>query len=80
MFPAGEAIARLSRAGFVCPVVTVQSRIAKGLFSAEEFLGWFRDFAKLLHNYGAEIEPVVHTASANLVVQEAKHVVVHDRP
>ena len=30
---AGEAIARLSRADYVCPVVTVQSRITKGLFS-----------------------------------------------
>jgi len=31
-----EAIARLSSAGFVCPVVTVQSRIAKGLWSLSE--------------------------------------------
>jgi D-glycero-D-manno-heptose 1,7-bisphosphate phosphatase len=27
---AAEAIARLTAAGYVCPVVTVQSRIAKG--------------------------------------------------
>jgi len=33
-----EAVARLTRAGFVCPVITVQSRIAKGLFSLEDFL------------------------------------------
>jgi len=39
-----SAVARLSNAGFVCPVVTVQSRIAKGLFSMDEFLDWFRGF------------------------------------
>ena len=49
------AVARLSRAGFVCPVVTIQSRIAKGLFSAEEFRVWFQEFARLLHGCGAEI-------------------------
>jgi histidinol phosphatase-like enzyme len=32
-----EAVARLSAADFVCPVVTVQSRFAKGLFSLPEF-------------------------------------------
>ena len=32
-----EAVARLSSAGFVCPVVTIQSRIAKGLWSLSEF-------------------------------------------
>ena len=52
---AGEAIARLSRAEYVCPVVTVQSRIAKGLFSEGEFRDWFVDFAKLLASFGAVI-------------------------
>ncbi len=33
-----EAIARLSAAGFICPVVTVQSRIAKGLFTMTDFM------------------------------------------
>jgi histidinol-phosphate phosphatase family protein len=51
----GQAIARLSRAGFLCPVVTIQSRIAKGLFSMEEFQRWFRDFAAGLRMCGAEI-------------------------
>lgn len=50
-----QALARLSRAGFICPVVTVQSRIAKGLFSEEEFRAWFDNFASLLHGRGAEI-------------------------
>lgn len=38
------AIQRLLDAGFLCPVVTVQSRIEKGLFTASEFRGWFADF------------------------------------
>ena len=37
-----EAVARLIAAGFVCPVVTVQSRIAKGLFSSAVFETWFQ--------------------------------------
>ncbi len=40
-----DGIARLSAAGFVCPVVTVQSRIAKGLWSLPEFERWFASFA-----------------------------------
>jgi len=51
----GQAIARLSRAGFLCPVVTIQSRIAKGLFSMEEFHRWFLDFSAGLRTCGAEI-------------------------
>ena len=38
------AIARLLASGFVCPVVTVQSRIEKGLFTEAEFRDWFADF------------------------------------
>lgn len=38
------AIRRLLEAGFICPVVTVQSRIEKGLFSQSEFRAWFADF------------------------------------
>lgn len=50
-----KAIARLSAAGFLCPVVTVQSRINKGVFSLEEFQNWFRAFAASLRNRGANI-------------------------
>jgi D-glycero-D-manno-heptose 1,7-bisphosphate phosphatase len=50
---AAEAVARLSAAGFVCPVVTVQSRIAKGLFSLVEFEAWFAQFAAGLRLQGA---------------------------
>lgn len=48
-----EAIARLSSAGFVCPVVTIQSRIAKGLWSLSEFEMWFASFAAELRLQGA---------------------------
>ena len=38
------AIMRLLAAGFLCPIVTVQARIEKGLFSESEFRAWFADF------------------------------------
>ena len=38
------AITRLLALGFVCPVVTVQSRIEKGLFTEAAFRAWFADF------------------------------------
>jgi len=50
-----EAVARLTAAGFVCPVVTVQSRIAKGLFSSADFETWFASFAVDLRAYGAHV-------------------------
>src|SRR3954451_13428729 len=50
-----DAVARLTRAGFVCPVVTVQSRIAKGLFTAVDFLDWFANFAAAARQQGAEL-------------------------
>jgi D-glycero-D-manno-heptose 1,7-bisphosphate phosphatase len=50
-----EAVARLSRSAFLCPVVTVQSRISKGYFSADEFLQWFNAFSTNLRSCGAEV-------------------------
>lgn len=41
---ADTAITRLLAAGFLCPVVTVQSRIEKGLFTETEFRAWFTRF------------------------------------
>jgi D-glycero-D-manno-heptose 1,7-bisphosphate phosphatase len=38
------AVRRLLAAGFVCPVVTIQARIEKGLFSGQDFRVWFREF------------------------------------
>lgn len=49
----GTGIARLCRAGFLCPVVTVQSRIAKGFFSESEFRAWFKGFAGSLSRSGS---------------------------
>ena len=50
-----EAVARLVDSSFVCPVVTVQSRIAKGVFSQEEFDRWFAGFAASLASLDAAI-------------------------
>jgi D-glycero-D-manno-heptose 1,7-bisphosphate phosphatase len=50
-----EAVAKLNRAGFLCPVVTVQSRIAKGFFTEGAFLEWFAGFAEEAKGYGAEL-------------------------
>lgn len=53
---AAEAIRRLNRAGFVCPVVTVQSGIGKGRFTEAAFRAWFRNFAGALAAEGAMVE------------------------
>jgi histidinol-phosphate phosphatase family protein len=52
---ADTALAALSAAGFTCPVVTIQSRIAKGYFSVSEFTAWFRAFSERLAVAGAEV-------------------------
>ena len=52
---ASAAVATLTEAGFVCPVVTIQSRIAKGLFSLEDFHVWFRSLAVELDKHGAKV-------------------------
>ncbi len=41
---ADVAVQRLLAAGFLCPVVTIQARIEKGLFSEQEFRNWFKQF------------------------------------
>jgi D-glycero-D-manno-heptose 1,7-bisphosphate phosphatase len=53
---AAEAVSLLCRAGFVCVAVTVQSRIAKGLFTAAEFGDWFESFRTDLALAGGDIE------------------------
>jgi D-glycero-D-manno-heptose 1,7-bisphosphate phosphatase len=50
-----NAVARLSAAGFVCPVVTIQSRIAKGLYSVTDFERWFAGLAIEFGRRGATI-------------------------
>jgi D-glycero-D-manno-heptose 1,7-bisphosphate phosphatase len=52
---AEREVARLSAAGFWCPVVTVQSRINKGVFTLQEFLEWFNSFAHRLRSAGAHV-------------------------
>jgi D-glycero-D-manno-heptose 1,7-bisphosphate phosphatase len=39
-----EAVRLLNAAGFLCPVVTVQTRIEKGYFSEAAFRAWFASF------------------------------------
>src|SRR5438093_6776846 len=50
---AAEAVALLCGLGMVCPVVTVQSKIDKGLFTESEFQTWFQSFKKSLGIRGA---------------------------
>jgi D-glycero-D-manno-heptose 1,7-bisphosphate phosphatase len=50
-----EAVRLLNDHGFVCPVVTVQSRIAKALYSAEAFLSWFHELQEHLREHGAVV-------------------------
>jgi len=38
---AASAVAQLNSKGFLCPVITVQSRIAKGLYTETDFRTWF---------------------------------------
>ncbi len=45
---ADQAVRRLLAAGFLCPVVTVQARIEKGLFTERQFRTWFEEFFKEL--------------------------------
>jgi histidinol-phosphate phosphatase family protein len=51
-----HAIAHLSSNGYICPVVTVQSRIAKGVFTEAAFRNWFRKFAATMQRQGAILE------------------------
>ena len=51
-----QAIARLCAAGYRCPVITVQARIEKGLFTEPEFREWFTTFAARLRQQGALVE------------------------
>ncbi len=51
-----EAVRLLNREGFICPVVTVQSRIGKGLYSTQDFLSWFSHFRANLSTEGAAVE------------------------
>jgi len=49
------AIARGCADGFVCPVITVQSGIAKGRFTRQAFDAWFDRFGRDLGTLGASL-------------------------
>lgn len=53
---AADAVSLLCTAGFVCPVVTVQSRIEKGFFTETAFRKWFDGFKATLVRHGAFVE------------------------
>jgi len=50
-----EAVRLLNQAQFLCPVVTVQSRISKAIFSLHDFLAWFAEFQQQFHGAGARL-------------------------
>jgi len=49
------AVRLLTAHGFACPVITVQSRIGKGLYSAADFAAWFAAFQADLAGADASI-------------------------
>jgi len=50
-----EAVHMLNQADFLCPVVTVQSRISKAIFSMQDFSAWFVAFQQQFHAAGARL-------------------------
>jgi D-glycero-D-manno-heptose 1,7-bisphosphate phosphatase len=55
---AEDAVRALNKAGFACPVITVQSRIAKGFFTETQFRGWFEALAASFRGRGVSLGPV----------------------
>jgi D-glycero-D-manno-heptose 1,7-bisphosphate phosphatase len=53
---AARAVSQLNRAGYRTPVVTIQSRIAKGHFSLGEFMDWFQGLTTIFQEEGARLE------------------------
>jgi D-glycero-D-manno-heptose 1,7-bisphosphate phosphatase len=50
---ADQAVRLLTETGFLCPVVTVQSRIEKGIYSDADFRAWFATFQETMAQSGA---------------------------
>ena len=50
-----EAVTLLCDSGFVCPVITLQSRIEKGIYSETEFHQWFDSLKSTLEGQGAVV-------------------------
>jgi D-glycero-D-manno-heptose 1,7-bisphosphate phosphatase len=52
---ATDALRRLGEAGFLLPVITVQSGVSRGRFSLDEFLAWFTEFGAVALRDGAQL-------------------------
>jgi D-glycero-D-manno-heptose 1,7-bisphosphate phosphatase len=50
-----EALRLITQLGYICVVVTVQSRIAKGFFSADEFAQWFAMLQRRVATHGIDL-------------------------
>jgi D-glycero-D-manno-heptose 1,7-bisphosphate phosphatase len=50
-----EAVRLLNQAHFLCPVVTVQSRISKAIFSLQDFSAWFEALQQQFDVAGARL-------------------------
>ena len=50
-----EAVRLLTNHQFLCPVVTVQSRISKAIFSLDDFLVWFTQVQQEMERAGAAL-------------------------
>lgn len=53
-----EAVRLLNEAGFICPVITVQSGITKGRYSEVDFRQWYAEMQAVWAVFGAELGDV----------------------
>lgn len=63
-----DAVRLLNTAGFICPVITVQSRIQKGIYTEAEFRSWFALFQQTWAAENAILSGLYlcpHSAKAN---------------
>jgi D-glycero-D-manno-heptose 1,7-bisphosphate phosphatase len=70
-----EGIRLLNEAGYVCPVITVQGRIERGMYSEQTFLDWFTTFQVRLAEQDAHVVgPYVcpHRAGTDCVCKKPK--------
>ena len=62
-----EAVRLLNQAGFLCPVITVQSRIKKGIYTESAFRAWFAELQTMWANQSANLADLYicpHSAKA----------------
>ncbi len=53
-----EAVYLLNQAGFICPVITVQSGISKGRYSEARFRAWFADLQRGWESHDAHLSGI----------------------